>query len=204
MTHSAPTGQVEDVTISSATASASREARFRAAYEATHDDLLRFVQRRVDPSHAEDVTAEVFLVAWRRLDDLPKELDDARPWLFGVARATMLNHHRGVRRRDALAVRLAEATPMNGSSPTDDDAVSRFDLAAAWARLSAAEQEVLSLAVWEDLDSARAGTVLGCSATAYRLRLSRARRSLSRHLEAASPPDRVPRATITTPKGSAR
>ena len=203
MTHSAATGQVEDVTIPSATAPASREARFRAVYEATHDDLLRFVQRRVEPSHAEDVTADVFLVAWRRLDDVPEEVDDARPWLFGVARATMLNHHRGVRRRDALAVRVAEATPTDPTS-ADDVAVRRFELAAAWARLSAAEQEVLSLAVWEGLDSARAGVVLGCSPTAYRLRLSRARRSLSRHLEAASPPDRVPRATITTPKGSAR
>ena len=126
---------------------ASREARFRAVYEATYDDLLRFAQRRVHPSHAEDVTAEVFLVAWRRLDDMPEGTGDARPWLFGVARATMLNHQRGDRRRDALAARLADATPRDGSS--DDLAVSRLDLAAAWPRLSDAEQEVISLAVWE-------------------------------------------------------
>ena len=93
---------------------------------------------------------------------------------------------------------------MNGSSPTDHDAVSRFDLAAAWTRLSAAEQEVLSLAVWEDLDSARAGIVLGCSASAYRLRLSRARRSLRRHLAVTSSFDRLPRTTITTSEGQPR
>ncbi len=32
-----------------------REACFRAFFAAAYDDLLRFVQRRVDPSQAEDV-----------------------------------------------------------------------------------------------------------------------------------------------------
>ena len=176
-----------------------REARFRAVYEATYDDLLRFAQRRVHPSHAEDVAADVFLVAWRRLDELPAEPADAaraaRPWLFGVARATMLNHRRGDRRRDALAVRLADATLVGSRTgdATDDLAAGRLDLAAAWALLSDAEQEAISLAVWEGLTSAEAGAVLGCSATAYRIRLSRARRSLRRHLE-APPPDPAPSA----------
>ena len=163
-----------------------REARFREVYEATHDDLLRFLQRRVHHSHAEDVVAEVFLVAWRRLDDVPDRVADARPWLFGVARATLLNHRRGEQRRDALAVRIAETTRLTGAFSYDDDVASRLDLTKAWAQLSAAEQEAISLTVFEGLDSARAGTVLGCSAVAYRLRLSRARRSLRRHLDAAA------------------
>jgi RNA polymerase sigma-70 factor, ECF subfamily len=176
----------------------SGEARFRAVYEATYDDLLRFAQRRVDPTHAEDVTAEVFLVAWRRLDDLPERIDDARPWLFGVARATMLNHRRGERRRDALAVRIADLTARDGSPASEDGSAHRLDLAAAWGRLSPAEQEVIGLAAWEGLRSAQAGAVLGCSATAYRLRLSRARRSLRRHLDTvtgSTPPATVPAGT---------
>jgi RNA polymerase sigma-70 factor (ECF subfamily) len=179
-------------------AGTSGEARFRAVYEATYDDLLRFAQRRVDPTHAEDVTAEVFLVAWRRLDDIPERIDDARAWLFGVARATMLNHRRGERRRDALAVRIADVTARNGSPAPDDESANRLDLAVAWGRLSAAEQEVIGLTVWEGLQSAQAGAVLGCSATAYRLRLARARRSLRRHLDTATsstPPAAVPAET---------
>ena len=178
---------------------AAREARFRAVYEASYSDVLRFAQRRVHPSHAEDVAADVFLVAWRRLDDLPKEPADARPWLFGVARATMLNHRRGDRRRGALAVRVADATLE--SSATDDLAASRLDLATAWLRLTVTDQEVISLAVWENLTSAQAGVVLGCSATAYRLRLSRARRSLRRLVDATShSPVSPERASATTPK----
>ena len=189
------------MTTPSPPAQASREARFRAVYEATYGDVLRFAQRRVHPSHAEDVAGDVFLVAWRRLGDMPEGVGDARAWLFGVARATMLNHRRGDRRRDALAVRLADATPTGGAS--DDLSVSRLDLAVAWTRLSGAEQEAISLAVWEGLDSTRAGAVLGCSATAYRLRLSRARRSLRRHFDAATsePPART---SAATRKGSQR
>ena len=182
----------------------SSEARFRAVYEATYDDLLRFAQRRVDPSHAEDVAADVFLVAWRRLDDMPEAVGDARPWLFGVARATILNYRRSSRRRDALAVRIADATLDIGVDSSEARAASRVDLAAAWARLSAAEQEAISLTVWEGLDSAQAGVVLGCSATAYRIRLSRARRALRRHLGAAHLPDSSARTRALTSEGRQR
>jgi RNA polymerase sigma-70 factor (ECF subfamily) len=202
--HWPSTGQVRDVTTSSPALQPSREARFRAVYEATYDDLLRFAQRRVHPSHAEDVAADVFLVAWRRLDDMPDRVGDARPWLFGVARATILNHRRGRRRRDSLAVRLADATVMGGVDASDDLAASRLDLAAGWARLSDAEQEAISLTVWEGLTSAQAGVVLGCSATAYRIRLSRARRSLRRHLDAAILSDSSSRASATAPEGPHR
>jgi RNA polymerase sigma-70 factor (ECF subfamily) len=50
-----------------------REARFRALYADAYADVLRFAERRVDASHAEDATADAFLVAWRRLDDAPNK-----------------------------------------------------------------------------------------------------------------------------------
>ncbi len=192
------------MTTSQAAARPSREARFRTVYEATYDDLLRFAQRRVDRSQAEDVAADVFLVAWRRLDDMPQEVQDARPWLFGVARATLLNHRRSSRRRDALAVRLGDTAPVRPDDSDADLTASRLDLATGWARLSDAEQEVISLDVWEGLSSAQAGVVLGCSATAYRLRLSRARRALRRHLDASPPPDSSARPSATTSEGPVR
>lgn len=33
--------------------------------------------------------------------------EKARPWLFGVARRALANHHRGERRHTALTIRLA-------------------------------------------------------------------------------------------------
>lgn len=161
-----------------------REVRFRALYAEAYRDVLRFAQRRAHPSHAEDVTADAFLVAWRRLDDAPDKPDDARAWLFGIARHCLLNSRRGEGRREALAVRVAEAAPAGIGNGVDPDLVAqRIDLAAAWGRLSEVDQEALSLAVFEDLTSPQAATVLGITPGSYRLRLLRARRALNRQLE---------------------
>ena len=164
-----------------------REERFRTLFLAAHPDALRFAARRTHPSHAEDVVADAFTVAWRRLDEAPRRPDEARAWLFGIVRNCLLNSVRGQGRRDALAVRVAE----RGEADTacESDAVAqRLDLAAAWRRLAEVDQEVLSLTVFDDLTSAQAARVLGTTPTAYRLRLMRARRALRRELEADPSP----------------
>ncbi|ONI68276.1 RNA polymerase subunit sigma-70 [Kribbella sp. ALI-6-A] len=168
-----------------------REARFVALFEATYADLVRFAQRRVPEPQAEDVVGEALLVAWRRLDDVPAAPRDARAWMFGIVRNTILNTQRGVRRQEALAVRLAEAT--SSCSPDDADLVARqVDLARAWGRVSAVHQEALALAVIDDLSAREAAAVLGISAVAYRLRLSRARRALRAQLGHRATPAAAP------------
>ena len=171
------------MTATTALDAASREARFRAVYETCYVDLLRFVQRRSHPSHAEDVVADVFLVAWRRLEELPPVDDGARAWLFGVARRSLLNSQRGQDRREALAVRIAAGPASAAVTPSDTDVVDRrLDLAAVWPRLSATDQEALALTAWDGLSAPEAAAVLQISAVAFRLRLSRARRTLRHHL----------------------
>jgi len=177
-------GQVGGVT----TPDPNREARFRALYADAYEDVLRFAQRRVHPSQAEDVTAEAFLVVWRRLDDAPPRPEDLRAWLFGVARHCLLNSRRGQGRHDALAVRIADLSPAGPADPLNADLVAqRLDLAVAWRRLSETDQEALALTVFEDLTSPQAGRVLGITAASYRLRLLRARRALRRHLDSPEP-----------------
>ena len=161
--------------------------RFKAAYAQAYDDVLRFVQRRSDPAQAEDIVAEAMLVAWRRRTDLPADDGDARAWLFGIARNCLLNATRSHRRKDALGVRLADAEAIRPPGLDDTDLwVRRLDLAAAWRRLTAEEQDVLALTVFEQLTSPQAAGLLGITANAYRLRLSRARAALRRHLEGAA------------------
>ena len=181
MTHSPPLAD-------GARQPASPEAAFRALYDAAYADVLRFVQRRCHPSHAEDVAAEVFLVAWRRYADLPVGLDARRAWLFGVAHKTLANAYRGEQRRTALAVRIQDA--YDGIEPgTHPDLVAtRVDLGRAWQRLSPEQQEAIAMAVWDGLSSPQAAAILGISATAYRIRLSRARRALRSHLDPTPQP----------------
>lgn len=164
-----------------------REHRFAALFQQAYSPVLRFIERRVHPTHAEDIASEVFLVAWRRLDDIPAGHDDARAWLFGVARLTLLAGLRGEQRRVALGVRVLahERLVTRPVGDLDPDLVAqRLDLAQAWTRLSAVHQEALALSVWDGLDAPRAARVLGISPVAYRLRLSRARKALRAHADA--------------------
>ncbi|MFI1995399.1 RNA polymerase sigma factor [Actinoplanes sp. NPDC020271] len=71
-----------------------REQRFRALFADTYAEVLRFAQRRVHPSHAEDVVADAFLVAWRRLEEAPGRAGDLRAWLFGIARTLVREEER--------------------------------------------------------------------------------------------------------------
>ena len=166
------------------------EQRFTALFDDAYGDVLRFVRRRHAEEGSEDVVADAFLVAWRRLEDLPEDPGDVRAWLFGIARGALANSRRGDRRRDALGVRLADHGARAGQG-NDDAATLRLDVGRSWTHLTETEQEVIALSVLDGLTSAQAARVLGITPVAYRLRLSRARRRLRSLVEDGPPP--VPR-----------
>src|SRR5262245_4697129 len=144
---------------------------------------------------AADVVAETFLVAWRRLDELDER--SALPWLYAVARRVLLSQQRATRRQHAIAERVAAAEPLElpeASSPSSGS----HRVLAALAALSEPDREVLLLTAWEELSSSDAARVLGCSATAYRIRLHRARRRLREHLAG---PARPPAPSARTEEG---
>jgi RNA polymerase sigma-70 factor, ECF subfamily len=138
--------------------------------------VLAYALRRASRDDAADVVAETFLVAWRRLDDVDE--GTALPWLYAVARNVLLSQQRATRRQQAIAERVAAGSPDAEETPSGSPRV--LDALAA---LSEAEREVLMLAAWEELSSSEAARVLGCSATAYRIRLHRARRRLRERLD---------------------
>lgn len=156
--------------------------RFEALYWRTHRDLAAFIRRRVPVDAVEDVLAETFVVAWRRLSDIPNE---ERAWLFGVARNVIRNTYRAEARQRALHVRVAEGTTDRIES-FDDAIATRAELAHAWNQLSETEQEVIALVAWDELNNAEAAQVLGVTTSAYAVRLFRARRRLLHLLERGS------------------
>lgn len=152
---------------------------FTALYNAHYGAVLGFVRRRLPDASAEDVVADVFTTVWRRLDDVPAE---PRPWLYGVARHTLLTAQRGHARRAALSVRIASQPP--GPTPDHSEGIAdSLDLVAAWQRLSAAHQEAIALVTHDGLTGAEAAQVLGCSRSAFSVRLVRARRALRTFLD---------------------
>jgi RNA polymerase sigma factor (sigma-70 family) len=154
--------------------------RFRELFEASFGAVRRYVHHRgVTGGMADDVVAETFLVAWRRLGDVPE--DDPVPWLLAVARNTWLNQRRADRRRWAFVRRLPPPgvipPPAEPADPSDGAGVR-----AALARLTESDREILCLVAWDGLTSAQAGKVLGCSAGTFRVRLHRARQRLAEEL----------------------
>jgi RNA polymerase sigma-70 factor (ECF subfamily) len=160
---------------------ADREARFRRMCEAHTAAVLAYALRRTSRDDAADVVAETFLVAWRRLDDVDERT--ALPWLYAVARNVLLSQRRASSRQRAIAEQVAAGLPEPGEMPSGQPRVLE-----ALAALSEGEREVLMLAAWEELSSSEAARVLGCSATAYRIRLHRARGHLRERLDSRVQP----------------
>jgi RNA polymerase sigma-70 factor (ECF subfamily) len=160
----------------------SSEERFRRVYADNFEAVLAYATRRVpQPADAADVVAETFLVAWRRFKEMPPG-DEARLWLYGVARRVLANHHRGDARRERLRRRLlsfAESSP-------DLDLPSRLAVRDALGMLGEPDRELLMLTAWEGLEPREVAAVLRISPSAVRTRLSRARTRLRNLLGHAS------------------
>jgi RNA polymerase sigma-70 factor (ECF subfamily) len=165
-----------------------RRASFEALFDAHQRGVRAYALRRGAGASADDVVAETFLVAWRRLDAVD---EDPLPWLLGVARRVLSNERRGERRRLALFDRLLGVDGPPAPEPT---AVLDERLAGALAGLSPTERDALLLVAWEGLSPDRAARAAGCSAATFRVRLHRARRHVARALnsDAQRPEDATP------------
>jgi RNA polymerase sigma-70 factor (ECF subfamily) len=147
-------------------------------------EVFAYCRRRTDPDAASDCAAETFLVAWRRFDDVP-DGDAGLGWLYGVARRVLANEHRRTRRRRRLVGRLRRVDPV--PVPTPEVVVVRRDrdraMLTALAELRPQDQELLRLAVWEELSHAEIADLVGCSTQAASQRISRALGRLGKTFE---------------------
>jgi len=151
------------------------EDRFRELFESNFRPLLAYALRRTEPrEEAADVVAETFLVAWRRLDDVP-EGAAARPWLFGVARRILSNQVRGQWRRSRLVDRLrGDLIMAYPATPVTEATV----VGVALNRLDEADRELLRLTAWEGLTPSDLAVVMDIPPGTARSRLHRARSRL--------------------------
>jgi RNA polymerase sigma-70 factor (ECF subfamily) len=153
--------------------------RFRSLYGEFQPDVLAYFLRRLHRDDAVDATADVFLTAWRRIDDVPSNAE-ARLWLFGVARNVLRNHHRALRRRGRLRLKLWMAGV--DSDPLPETVVLRREqdreVITALARLRPQDREVLTLRLWEEASFDDIAAVMRCSRHAAEQRYGRALRRL--------------------------
>ena len=162
-------------------------ARFERLFHDTRGDLLAYAVRRSrSPEDAADVLAETYMIAWRKLDAIPQG-EEARLWLFGVARNVLLRGAGRVRSLDRVVARLAgELRVVQASVEMVDDPRAPV-LHEALAALPERQREVLLLTAWEELTPREIAAVTSTPVNLVRVRLHRARARLKRELAACEP-----------------
>ena len=177
--------------------SPSADERFRSLYEGHYDVMRDYCLRRLPSDDANDALAEIFMVAWRRLDSVP-EGDQARLWFFGVARKVISTNQRGARRRVRLTARAMAVGDHDALAVDTESLVVRRSqdaaLMEAIATLKPEDQELLRLKAWEELSHSDIGSVLGISAHAVDMRLNRALKKVGKAMSAN------PRTKVSSPR----
>lgn len=156
--------------------------RFEQLYRTTRKDVLAYLIRRVgDRERAADLLAETYLIAWRKLPDVPPG-PEGRLWLFGVARNLLRKHADRQRAHDVLVQRLADEVHNAAPAVAPDD--ERADaLRQALTSLPEREREIVLLTAWEGFAPREIAAITGSSANIVRVRLARARSKLRACLE---------------------
>lgn len=151
------------------------------AFEEHFEAISRYCHRRLAPADANDATAQVFAVAWRRVDDMPDE-PDTLPWLYGVARNHVRSIRRSTQRLSNLRAKLNGQArhPEPGPESVIVRNVEQEQLLGALGKLRPDDQEVLRLRAYEQLSMAEIAEVLGCSLEAAKKRSARALQRLRR------------------------
>lgn len=160
---------------------AAKQAKLNMAFEDHFEAISRYCHRRLPAADANDATAQVFAVAWRRIDDMP-EGGQTLPWLYGVARRQVSSTRRSSRRLANLRAKLSSQA--HHHEPGPEAVIIRNDeqanLVEALATLRPQDQEILRLRAYEHLSIAEVAQVLGCSVEAAKKRSARAMKRFQR------------------------
>jgi RNA polymerase sigma-70 factor (ECF subfamily) len=148
---------------------------------------LRLTQSAAD---ADDVTALVFLEAWRRRKAVPVIDGSIIGWLLVTANYTARNLARSMRRHrlamSKLPLLVDEPDPTSAVDHRIDAAATDIGVMVAFSSLSRHDQDVLALCVLEELSLAHAAHALRVPIGTVKSRLSRAKARLARAVRESS------------------
>jgi RNA polymerase sigma factor (sigma-70 family) len=130
-----------------------------------------------DASRAADAVQDALLKAWQKLGGLE---DPARfgAWLCHIVRNVSVDLRRQFKPTEDIASRDESALAAGSASDDVDSSERRERVAAALSTLDDVSRSVVVLRYYEDLSSRDIGELLGLSAAAVDMRLTRARQQL--------------------------
>lgn len=143
-----------------------RDLAFRTAYLITRS-----------AADAEDAAEEAFVKAYYALGRF-RTSSPFRPWILRIVANEARNRVRSARRRDHLALRLAEDRPSGDAAPSPEAAALERErdeaLLAAMAHLSGPDRQVITFRYLLDLSEAETADALDIRRGTVKSRLSRA------------------------------
>jgi RNA polymerase sigma factor (sigma-70 family) len=162
---------------------------FEAIFDRHYDPVYGYLSRQVGASVAEELTQEVFLVAFRRRGAFRTNEGSARPWLLGIATNLARRHFRH-RTRTWRAYRRQASSPESGSEDPWTEADDRLEadsmavkLRGAMAGLNDDLRAVLLLYALGSLTYPEIAEALEIPIGTVRSRLARARRRMRGELD---------------------
>ncbi|WP_244907269.1 RNA polymerase sigma factor [Rathayibacter caricis] len=156
--------------------------------DASARDLLKYLERRVGADDAPDALSETMTIAWRRSSSMPLSDEDARLWLFGVARNVVLNTSRTRRRQDLLAEKLRGTVETVGVIGESSDVA--LDVQAALSKLAPELSELVRLVHWDGFSLSEAAQIVSVPPSTARSRYQKAKRELGDLLSPPPPSER--------------
>lgn len=164
-----------------AAASAIEQRDFEIIVEPMMTGLLRYFARRVTPRQdAADCLSETLLALWRHRRRMPDQPGEQRAWAYGIARQVWANHERKRVRRNAIGYGFAVRAQLAKQPPTSPAAAAALE---ALESLSATDQELIRLVIWDGFGVNEAGKILGLREATARSRYSRAKARLRGQLQ---------------------
>ncbi|MDQ1594453.1 MAG: hypothetical protein QOH40_1009 [Arthrobacter pascens] len=153
---------------------ATREHQFALMHSQYFGRVYRYIAYRVnDSAKAEELTADVFRVAWEKASAEAPGVG----WLLATARNLISNEYRGRQRSQQLTERLEAQARMSAQQGVDTE---RAAVTEALLLLNDKDREILMLSYWDGLTTSELAETLNCSASAAGVRLHRARKAFAR------------------------
>lgn len=154
------------------------EVQFRDFYSSMVRRVRGFLRRRLDAQDVDDAVEEVFLVVWRRWDDLPPPGHLRERWVFAVARRITLSAYRRVKNDARLRERIETTFNVEQRRHQEEPLISDLAAEDILALLPSDQANLVRRAVIDDTPIDTLATELGITRTALTSRLHRTRLAL--------------------------
>lgn len=152
------------------------EQHFQEHYNEHFDDVYRFVRFRIThPPTADDLTAAIWLRAWKGRSQYAPSKGTFRNWIFGIARFTLIDHWRAD--KPTIDLDTIEHT-LSDALDTEQNTDARLFFDQVMDSLTDHGRLLLTLRYIDDLTYAEIADATGKTPSAVRQFFSRIHRTL--------------------------